>query len=113
MERLVSVFIVSVTLALIVWAVGIMVRGLILAVQLLRRPLRNGEAARAAPAFRRIAAALLVALAVILVGTVVATAILVTERESRLVRLRAAFAQVESDVNGGLSALRGRLAGLR
>lgn len=111
-ERLVSVLIVAVTLAMIFWAVGIMVKGMILAVQLLRRP-ANGEGARPTPAFRRIAAALLVSLGVILVGTVIVTAVLVTEREPQLVRLRAAVAQLEGDVHGGLSALRARLMGSR
>ena len=111
-HQLVRVLIIALILAMLLWAVAIMAKGLTLAVALLRSPLTD-ETTRSAPALQRIAAALLVALGVIVVGAVLVTAVLVIERQSEDFPFRAAIAQLERDVHDGLVSMRGRLVGSR
>ena len=104
----VSILTVFVTLAMVLWAVWFVVRGLAFAVRLLRHP-PTGEGLVPASMLRKIGAVLLVGVLGILVATALLTTALVTERESKLIPIASGFARLESAIHHELSLLRQRL----
>jgi len=82
---------------MVLWAVWFGVGGLAFAVRLLRRP-PNGEGLVPAHLLRRIGAALLVGVLGVLVATVLLTAVLVTARDSQLIRLQSTIAQLAGGI---------------
>ena len=92
-----SILTVVLVVAMLLWAVGFVVSGLVLAEEVLwRRP--AGKGSPPISRTRKVGAMLLLAIGGILVVTAIATGVLVAERESRLVRLEDSVSQLESTV---------------
>jgi hypothetical protein len=88
---------VILVLAMLLWALGFVVSGLVLAEEVLwHRPV--GKGASPASRTREVGAMLLLVIGGIQVAIAIATGILVAERESRLVRLQKTVSQLESTV---------------
>jgi hypothetical protein len=100
----VSILTVLETLAMVLWAVWFVARGLAFAVRLLRHP-PTGEGLVPAPMLGKIGAVLLVGVLGVLVATALVTAALVTERESKLIPIAAGAARLETAIHHELSFL--------
>jgi hypothetical protein len=99
-----SLLTVILVLAMLLWALGFVVSGLVLAEEVLwQRP--AGEGARPISRLRKVGAMLLLVIGVILVVTAVVTGVLVAEREAHLIRLEDTVSQLD----GKLRALEGKL----
>lgn len=100
-----SLLTVILVLAMLLWALGFVVSGLVLAEEVLwRRP--AGEGAPPISRLRKVGATLLLVIGAVLVLTAIVTGVLVTEREAHLVRLEATVSQLEGQVR----ALEGKLS---
>ncbi len=85
---------VVLVLAMLLWAMGFVVTGFVLAEEVLwRRPGRAGSPS--ASRTRKVGAILLLVLGGILVVMALVTGVLVTEREAHLVRLETTVSQLE------------------
>jgi hypothetical protein len=94
-----SLLTVILVVAMLLWAVGFVTVGLVLAEEVLwRRP--AGVGSPPVSRTRKVAAVLLFLIGGILVVTAIVTGVLVAEREGRLVRLDATVSQLESKVRG-------------
>jgi hypothetical protein len=94
-----SLLTVILVLAMLLWAVGFVTVGLVLAEEVLwRRP--AGIGSPPVSRTRKVGAMGLLAIGGILVVTAIVTGVLVAEREGRLVRLDATVSQLESKVRG-------------
>lgn len=90
---------VVLVLAMLLWAMGFVVSGLVLAEEVLwRRP--GGAGSPRVSRTRKLGAILLLLIGSILVVTAVVTGVLVTEREAHLVRLEAAVSQLAGELRG-------------
>ena len=86
---------VVLVLAMLLWAIGFVVVGLVLAEEVLwRRP--AGKGSPPISQTRKVGAVVLLVIGGILVVTAIATGVLVAERESRLVRLEDTVSHMES-----------------
>jgi hypothetical protein len=93
----VSLLTVVLVLAMLLWAMGFVVSGLVLAEEALwRRP--AGPGLPPISRTRRLGAVVLLVLGGILVVTAIVTGLLVAERESRLVHLEDSVSQLERTV---------------
>ena len=93
-----SLLTVVLVLAMLLWAVGFVVIGLLLAERSLLP--RSGDAAPApVSSTRKFGAIILMGIAGLLVGTALVTGFLVAERESHLDRLGATVSQLESRIH--------------
>ncbi|HYB72710.1 MAG TPA: hypothetical protein VED18_05000, partial [Candidatus Sulfotelmatobacter sp.] len=101
---------ILVTLAMVLWAVWFVVRGLAFAVRLLRHP-PTGEGLVPAPMLRKVGAVLLVGVLAVLVATALVTTTLVSERESKLVPIADGVAHMETTIHHDLSLLHLQLSG--
>jgi hypothetical protein len=107
-----SLLTVILVLAMLLWAVGFVTVGLVLAEEVLwRRP--AGVGSPPVSRTRKVAAVLLFVIGGILVMTAIVTGVLVAEREGRLVRLDAAVSQLEGKVGTLESKLSHELSNLR
>jgi len=92
-----SLLTVILVLAMLLWALGFVVSGLVLAEEVLwRRP--GGKGSPPISRTRKLGAILLLVVGGILVVTAIVTGLLVTEREVHLVRLEATAARLEGEV---------------
>ena len=92
-----SIVTMAVTLAMLLWAVWFVAKGLSHGVRLLRRPSGQGPS-REERVEREIGVVLLVGVVGVLVGTALFVVVLVTQRESQAFDLRARIAQLEDRV---------------
>ncbi len=93
-----STLTVVLVVAMVLWAVGFVVIGLVLAEEVLwRRP--AGKGSPAISETRKVAAIVLLLIGGILVVTAIGTGVLVADRESRLVRLEGSVSRLESTVH--------------
>jgi len=109
----VTVLPIVVTVAVVIWAAGLMVTAVILAIRALRP---RAAAEGSIPEGPQIAMILLVGIGGILVSAALVTAALVTERESHLARLHAANVTLEAQIRlyeSHLTHLEQRLDSLR
>lgn len=107
-----SLLTVILVLAMLLWAVGFVTAGLVLAEEVLwSRP--RGEGSPPISRVRKAGAMLLLVIGGILVVTAIVTGVLVAERESHLVRLDAAVSQLEGKVRTLESKLSHELSDLR
>jgi hypothetical protein len=93
----VSILTVVLVLAMLLWALGFVVSGLVLAEEALWRR-AGGRAAAPISRTRKVGSIVLLVLGGILVLTALVTGILVAERESRLIHLEDSVAQLERTV---------------
>jgi len=99
-----SLLTVILVLAMLLWALGFVVSGLVLAEEVLwRRPAKEGSPPVSRT--RKFGAMFLLVLGGILVVTAIVTGVLVAEREAHLIRLEATVSQLEGQVR----ALEGKL----
>ncbi len=107
-----SLLTVILVLAMLLWALGFVVSGLVLAEEVLwRRP--AGEGSPPVSRLRKVGATLLLVIGCILVVTAIVTGVLVAEREAHLVRLEATVSQLESKVGALENKLSQELSDLR
>jgi hypothetical protein len=107
-----SLLTVILVLAMLLWAMGFVVSGLVLAEEVLwRRP--AGEGAPPISRMRKAGAMLLIVIGGILVVTAIVTGVLVAERESHLVRLEVTVSQLEGKVGALENKLSQELSDLR
>ncbi len=107
-----SLLAVILALAMLLWALGFVVSGLVLAEEVLwRRP--AGEGSRSISRLRKFGAMLLLLIGGILVATAFVTGVLVTEREAHLLQLEATVARLEGQVRALESRLNEDLSALR
>jgi len=100
-----SLLTVVLVLAMLLWALGFVVSGLVLAEEVLwGRP--RGKGSPPISRTRKVGAMLLIVIGGVLVVTAIVTGVLVTEREAHLVRLEATVSQLEGEVR----ALKGKLS---
>ncbi len=108
-----TILMVVVTVAVVIWGAALVVTAVVLAIRFLRQP---ASAEGSIPEGPQIAMLLLVGIGGILVTTALVVAALVTERESHLVRLHATNAKLEAQARlyeSHLTHLEQRLDALR
>ena len=92
-----SLLTVVLVLAMLLWAMGFVVTGFVLAEEALwRRP--GGAGSPSVSRTRRVGAILLLIIGGILVAMAIVTGVLVTEREAHLVRLEATISKVAGEL---------------
>lgn len=100
---------VVLVLAMLLWAMGFVVTGFVLAEEVLWR--RPGRAVSPAGSrTRKVGAILLLVIGGILVVMAIVTGVLVAEREARLVQLEATISRLEDKVRAADSALHRELS---
>ena len=93
-----SLLTVILVLAMLLWALGFVVSGLVLAEEVLwRRPVREGP--RPIPRLRKVGATLLLLIGRFLLVTAIATGVLIADRAAYLVRLEAMVSQLEGKLH--------------
>jgi len=92
-----SLLTVILVVAMLLWAMGFVVSGFVMAEEVLwRRP--GGSGSPPVSRTRKVAAMLLLVLGGVLVLTAVVTGVLVAEREASLVRVEAAVSRLEGEL---------------
>lgn len=105
-----SLLTVVLVLAMLLWALGFVVTGLVLAEEVLwRRP--GGGGSPPISRTRKVGAMGLIVIGGILVVTAIVTGVLVADREAHLVRLEATVSQLEGEVRALESKLSQELSG--
>lgn len=105
-----SLLTVILVVAMLLWAVGFVTVGLVLAEEVLwRRP--GGEGSPPTSRTRKVGAIGLIVIGGILVVTAVVTGVLVAEREAHLIRLEATVSQLEGEVRALESKLSQEFSG--